>query len=326
MTVLYRDSDLEALLTPQLAVDALEDVFRLEAGHCTTVPGRLNAEAPGGWIRLMPAAIDAANGQSALGFKVMNLNEATGVRYITLLYDAESGDLQAIMDAARLTRIRTAAVTAIACRSLRREPLIELGLFGSGHEAQGHAEVFKSVFPELEQIVVHSPRRERRESFARRFSAALGIEITAAEDPREAARPAVVVLATKAKTIVAHSEWFSAGTLLLSIGSTRLDLRELDEATFGRTQWCVGDAPAQLATESGDVKAALDRGFLDGDRLVGLSDVVAGERQVAWPPDDLLVFKSVGTALQDLAVSNAVHRVGVAAGSGFDLGGFPVSH
>jgi alanine dehydrogenase len=326
MTMLYRDSDLEALLTPRLAVDALEEAFMLEADDRTIVPGRLNADAPGGWIRLMPAAIDATNGRSALGFKAMNLNQSTGVRYITVLYDADSGDLEAIMDAARLTRVRTAAVTAIACRNMRPQSLTELGLFGSGHEAQSHAEVFKALFPELERIVVYSPTRERRESFAAHWTERLGIDVVAAGHPKAAATAGVVVLATKAKEVVADAEWFAAGTLVLSIGSTRPELRELDEAIFRRARWCVGDAPGQLVEESGDVKAAIAAGSLAPERMVGLSDLVAGAARVEWPPDDLLIFKSVGTALQDLAVSRAVHGAGLEAGVGLDLGGFPVLH
>ena len=206
------------------------------------------------------------------------------------------------------------------------EPIRELGLFGSGHEASGHAEVFKEVFPELERIVVHSPRAERREAFADRYSELLGIDIVPVEDPAEAAVLPVVVLATKAREVVARADWLRPGTLVLSIGSTRHDLRELDAAAFARARWCVGDSPEQLAIESGDVMAALEGGYLRDERLIKLSDVVAGRRRVEWPPDDLLIFKSVGTALQDLAVSNAVHKAGRAAGRGLDLGGFPVRH
>lgn len=326
MAVLYRDSDLEALLTPALALEALEEAFRLEAQACTTVPGRLNADAPGGWIRLMPAAIDADDGRAALGFKAMNLNESTGVRYITIVYDAESGDMQAIMDAGRLTRIRTAAVTALACRYLRSDAPREIGLFGSGYEASGHAETLRAAFPELARIVVYSPRPERREEFAERHSESLGIEVRATADPEEAAAMPVVVLATKAREPVLSAGWLQPGALVLSIGSTRLDLRELDEQAFARSRWCVGDSPAQLIAESGDVRAALEGGCLDEQRLVPLSAVIAGEQSIGWPPDDLLIFKSVGTALQDLAVSRAVHRAGVAADAGLDLGRFPVLH
>ena len=194
MTVLYSDADVGAVLTPGLAIRALETAMIDESHGNAEIPGRLNAAAPQGWIRLMPAVIQGANGGSAMGLKVMNLNRTTGVRYVVLLYEPESGELAAIMDAARLTRIRTAAVTAIACRAARPEPLEALGLLGSGNEAAGHAEVFKATFPDLKDILVYSPRAQSREGFAERMSQQLGIEVRACSDPREPATLPVSVL------------------------------------------------------------------------------------------------------------------------------------
>jgi alanine dehydrogenase len=325
MAVLYRDSDLADLLTPELAVEALDQVLRMEAEGQTTVPSRLNATAPSGWIRLMPAIIDS-NGLASLGFKAMNLNDTGGVRYMMVLYEASSGALVAIMDAARLTRIRTAAVTALACREASPDGVRELGLFGSGHEAEGHATVFKAVFPELARVVVHSPNEERRERFAERMGRELEIAVEPVAEPERAARAPVVVLATKATGVVARSDWFRPGTYVLSIGSTRPDLRELDEHVFARTDVVIADAPDQLALESGDVRAAIDAGHLVDDAFCRLCDLVSGKSEVAWPPDDLLVFKSVGTALQDLAVSEAVHKAALANGRGLELGAFPATN
>lgn len=325
MTVLYRDSDIEDLVSPGLAVEALEAAFRSEAEDRSTVPSRINADVPGGWIRLMPAVVEA-DGYAAMGFKAMNLREGTGVRYVTLLYDSATGDLVAIMDAARVTRIRTAAVTAIACRHGRPEPVTEIGLFGSGHEAGSHAEGFKAIFPELSRILIYSPNGAHRERFADDIARRLDIDVTATAEPAPAAKAPVVVLATKSQKVVARSEWFGPGTFVLSIGSTRLDLRELDERTFGRAASCIADTPEQVAAESGDVRAALDGGQLHEDQFVRLADLVAGKRTVEWPPDDLLVFKSVGTGLQDLAVSQAVHAACVEAGRGMQLDRFPVLH
>jgi alanine dehydrogenase len=323
--LLLRDEDVAAALTPTLAMAAIEEALLLEAEGCTEVPPRLNATVPGGWLRLMPAAVKAG-GATAIGFKAMNLNQAEGVRYVVFLYDAASGRLEAILDAARLTRVRTAAVTAIACRSLRPEPPDQLGLLGSGNEARTHAEAFKEIFPTLDRIVLHSPTPERRAAFADEIGGRLGIEVRVVDDPREAARLPVVVLATKSPTPVVEAAWFQPGSVVLSIGSTRPVLRELDAATFARADACLADAPEQLLAESGDVRDAVAAGHLQPERLVRLSELRAGRRTIGWPPRDLLVFKSVGSALQDLAVARAIHAACRAAGRGIDLGGFPVAH
>lgn len=326
MAVLFRDSDLDGLLSPQAAIDAVEEVFRLEAEGRTNAPPRLNTDAPHGWLRLMPAIVRAEDGSSTMGLKAMNLNQETGVRYVTLLYDAETGELEAILDAARLTRLRTAAVTALACRLIRPDEMTELGLLGSGNEARGHAAVFKAAWPELDRVVVHSPNEERRERFAQDMAEELGIAVDPVDDPREAAACSVVLLASKASTPVVDADSFRPGALLLSIGSTRPDLRELDELTFSRATSCVCDAPAQLEVESGDVMAALAEKYLAREEMLPLADLVSGRQKIQWPPNDLVIFKSVGTALQDLAVSEAARRACAGAGRGLDLGAFPVEH
>jgi alanine dehydrogenase len=326
VTLLLRHEDVEDVASPELAVRAVREALRLEAEGRATVPARLNTAAPQGWLRLMPAVVDGANGApGAMGFKAMNLNRSTGVGYLLLLYEPGTGELQAIMDAAAVTRARTAAVTALAAEALVQDAPTEIGLFGSGYEAESHAVAMKMLWPRLQRIRVYSPRKERREAFARRLAPQLGLDIEAVDDARTAAQAPAVVLATKDTTAVAHADWFDRGTAVLSIGSTRLDLRELDERTFARVDVCLCDSPEQVAAESGDVRAALDGGHLREDQLVRLSDVVA--RTVALdPPRDLAVFKSVGTALQDLAVGAAVLEACRSAGRGIELGRFPARH
>lgn len=324
MTLLLREEDLKGLLDWELATGALREAMRLEAEGLTDVPHRLDTGSAQSWLRIMPAVLDSGNGQATMGFKAMN--KANGVRYMVMLYEPESGELLAILDAARLTRVRTAAVTALACQSVRPGELTEIGLFGSGYEASSHVEALKALYPGLRRVTVFSRNRERREAFARTTAEAWGLEVDPVEDPARAARAPVVVLATKTSMPVVEPDWFEPGTLVLSIGSTRRDLRELDERLFARSEWCVCDAPEQVAAESGDVVAALEGGHVRREQLVRMSDIVAGRRSVEWPPSDLLIFKSVGTALQDLAVGSAVYRRCREEGRGTDLGPFPVPH
>lgn len=324
MVLLLRNEEVEEILDWESAAEALVEAMRLETDGKVDVPPRLNTGSSQSWLRLMPAVLNSENGAATMGFKAMN--KADGVRYMVLLYDPESGELLSILDAARLTRVRTATVTSLACQSVLKGELDEIGLFGSGYEASSHVEAFKALYPSLSKVTVYSPNRERREAFASRTAEDLGLVIEPVGEPSRATKAPVVILATKTKTPVVEANWFEPGTLVLSIGSTRLDLRELDEATFARAEWCICDAPSQVATESGDAKAALTAGHLHEDQLVNMAELVAGRRSVEWPPSDLLVFKSVGTALQDLAVGSAVYGKALKTGRGLDLGAFPIRH
>lgn len=326
-TLLLRHEDIAPVATPALAYDAVRKALLLEAAGDAVVPPRLNAAAPDGWLRIMPAVLGSNGNRPMMGFKAMNLNRSTGVRYVVLLYDAESGELLSIIDAATVTRIRTAAVTVLACEALLGgDPLSELGLFGSGYEATSHLEALKARHPELELVRVYSPRRERREAFARRLGEALELEVEAVREPRIAAAAPVVVLATKTDRAVLESDWLAPGTRVLSIGSTRPDLRELPEELFARTRVCVCDSPEQVAGESGDVRAALDSGHMEKSRLVRLADLLSGAAAAELPPADLAIFKSVGSAHQDIAVSTAIDSECRKARLGTDLGAFPLRH
>jgi ornithine cyclodeaminase/alanine dehydrogenase len=321
MALLLRDSETTAVASPSLAVGAIHDALQLEFHGRAETPARLTAGPQNSWLRLMPGFLHSHDGQGAMGFKAMNVNGRTGGRYVIFLYDLDSGDLLAIIDAKHLTRLRTAAVTTVASLLLGPSQVTEIGLFGSGHEAYSHLETFNAIHESLERVIVYSPTR--RHSFAQRASEALGLDVIATNEPQLAAGLPVVVVATKSQVPVLEANWLQPETLVLSIGSTRLDLRELPEAVFSRADLVVGDAPEQLATESGDVAAAIRAGFLSQEQVVSLSELATNSRKASWPPSDLAVFKSVGTAIQDLAVAEAVYRTCCEQRLGVELEGFP---
>jgi alanine dehydrogenase len=321
MTLLINHQDTTKVGTPSLAVRAIRRLMKLEVDGRTEMPPRLTTGPQNSWLRLMPGFLHPESGPSAMGFKAMNVNGKTGGRYVVFLYDLESGELLSIMDAKHLTRLRTAAVTTIACQALGPPRPVEIGLFGAGNEAQSHLEALKGVYEELQRVFVYSPRR--RHTFAKRVSEALELDVIAVDEPQQAASLPAVVLATKSQQPVLEAEWLKPETVVLSIGSTRLDLRELSDTVFARADLLVGDVPEQLIAESGDIAAAVREGFVRTPEVVSLAEFAAGRRQASWPPDDLVVFKSVGTAVQDLAVAEALYQACRQEGLGLELEGFP---
>jgi ornithine cyclodeaminase/alanine dehydrogenase-like protein (mu-crystallin family) len=294
----------------------MEECFAAEARHTTRLPPRIDTPTGSGFIRVMPAVFE-----DVMGLKIMTLVEGLGNRYLILMYEVKSGELLATFDADELTRLRTAATTALAGRLMCNKAPAQLGLIGSGFEAVGHVRMFADLWP-LERVTVFSPSRERCERFATAISAELGIEVTVAATADEAIRDqACVVLATKAKSPVIDGNALSPGTVVLSIGSTRLDLRELDDRTLERAAVVVADDALQVMLESADIAETLKSGALDERRIIGLSRLIAGE-ELPNPgiPRDLLVFKSVGTALQDLALARALYRNPAVRADGLDVG------
>jgi alanine dehydrogenase len=188
-------------------------------------------------------------------------------------------------------------------------PPTEIGLIGTGFEAVGHLRMCAHVWP-LRTVHAYSPSAERRNAFAARMSAELGIDVVPVATSRKAlANKACVVLATKAKMPVIDGDDFEPGAVVLSIGSTRLDLRELDDTTLARATVVVVDDTDAVLSESADIAGNVKNGNLTREHLLPLSALVAGQ---TLPPvagrRDLFVLKTVGTALQDLAMARAVYR------------------
>jgi ornithine cyclodeaminase/alanine dehydrogenase len=316
LTLFIGPESLNGNISQALALVAMEEAFVAEAAGATRLPARIDIPSGDGFIRVMPGVLG-----DVMGLKVMTLAERVGTRYFVLLYDVKSGALLAIFDADELTRYRTAATTALAARLVVDHPPRRLGMLGSGFEAVGELRALASLWP-LEEVVVFSPTPERRKNFADVMHDELGLTVRSVDSCVEAIEgQPVVVLATKSTKPVIDGAAISRHCVVLSIGSTRLDLRELDRATFARAGTVVGDDVEQLQLESGDVADAVESGALAADRLVALSSLCTGHASASTDGEhDLLVFKSVGTALQDLAIARAAYRDALDRGYGEQLG------
>ena len=303
MTLFFDGAFLEQRLTTELAMRAMDVCFDAEAAGTTKLPPRIDTPTGSGFIRVMPAVLD-----DVMGLKVMTLVEGLGNRYLVMLYDVKSSELLALFDADELTRVRTAAVTALAGQVMVEHPPSHMALIGTGFEAVGHLRMMAGIWP-LTDVAAYSPNAERRARFAAVMSAELGINAHATDDCRSALRDRLVsVLATKAKTPVIDGNDLAPGSVVLSIGSTRLDLRELDNASLGRASVVVADDPEMVRLESGDIFDSIEAGLLDPDRIVALSKRRKGGAAKRTGGGDVAIFKSVGTALQDLALARMIYR------------------
>jgi alanine dehydrogenase len=316
MSLYLGSEDVRALASQDVLMDAARAAVRAEREGTVIMPPRLDVDLPTGFLRVMPAAMG-----EVMGVKVMTLVKGLGNRYLLLLYSQPKGDLLAVVDASEITRLRTAATTALAGEMLAPGGTSRLGLLGSGFEAESHLRLFASVWP-LEQVLVYSPTPERRQAFAARMSEELEVSVMAVDRPEDAvADVQVSVLATKATSPVVDGSAFPAGAVVLSIGSTRPDLRELDRDTLGRAGALLVDDAKQVCLESGDVIDALGCGALANDQIVSMADVDGNVGRLQRDGTrDLLAFKSVGTAVQDLALAKSAFAAAQAQGRGRDLG------
>ncbi len=323
MTLVLNAQDVEPLCDMRVLIDAIERGLREEALGHAVVPPRLNLPTAGGFFRVMPAVM---NDSGLMGYKVFHGSIKAGVRYLIAVYAQQGERLLALMDAHYLTAARTGATTGIATKLLANPEAKTVAVIGSGLEARTNLQAVCAVRP-VERVTVFSPNSERRARFAARMGPELGIEARAVDSPEECVRGAeIVVVATNSfgrpDPIAYRGAWMEPGVLVDAIGSTSTFLREIDADTFQRAEWIVVDSKVQVEEESGDVKAAVSEGKYDRAKVVDLKEVLVGKAQGRTSVQQMVLFKSVGTAVQDVMAGFVVYEEALRQGRGQDIGEF----
>lgn len=271
------EAQVAELLTPAAAIEAVEQSFHRLASGAIENPARVYAPLPGGDFAVMPC-VDRLLGYAGLKSFAWLPN---GTPFVVVLFSIANARLEAVVEAEYLSRIRTAAASAVAARHLARADARTLGIVGTGRQAAAHVEVMRVALPQIERVVVSG------RSNADAFCAEHGCE------PGDASRCDVVVTATtSSKPVVAD---VAAGATVIAVGANHLHERELAPAVVERASFVCTDSRDQARGESGDVAHV--------DPLHELQDVVAGRLAGREHDDDVVVFKSNGLAAWDLSVA-----------------------
>jgi alanine dehydrogenase len=290
------EQDVEALLTPADAVEAVEASFRrLAAGEVENRPRYRLALEPG---RL---AVMAASdrGLGVAGVKTYAAGPG-GARFVVVLFDARSSELLALIDADRLGQLRTGAASGVAARFLAREGARTLGIIGCGWQAESQVAAIRAALPSIERVVAYCRTEERLAEFCRRVGAEPG------ESHRDAAEQDVVVTATTSRDPVLRGEWLRPGALVCAVGANDGRSRELDTVVLERTAFVCCDSKENARLEGADLIEPIGQGVLDWLEVHELQQVVAGELPGRQTEEDVVLFKSHGIAAWDVAVAAAV--------------------
>jgi alanine dehydrogenase len=294
--LLLRESEVEELLPPEDAVVAIDACFERVARGAVENRPRFRLGLDGGLLHVMAAAdreLGVAGLKTYVAFR-------EGARFVVLLFAADRPELLAIVEADRLGQRRTGAASAVAARRLARPGASTLGVIGCGRQAESQVECIRAALPTIERVVVYCRSEERRADFCRRFDAEPGEWYT------DAAIHDVVVTITTSRDPVLRGEWLRPGALVCAAGANRIAARELDNAVVERAAFVCCDSVEQARIEAGDLVEPVERGVLDWLEVHELAEVVAGEVPGRQHDDDIVLFKSLGIAAEDLAVANLV--------------------
>lgn len=247
-----------------------------------------------------------------LGIKTINIFPGNGRSGLPglfstyVLYDARTGVPLAHIDGNEITARRTAATAALAASYLARPDARRMLLVGAGRIASVLPDAYRQVRP-IETVVVWNIHRPKAEALAAHLGAQ-GFQATAGDDLAVAAREAdVVSCATLATEPLLHGAWLAPGTHLDLIGSFTPAMREADDACFAGASLFVDSLEA--LQKSGELLGPISRGVLSGaDVRATLADLCRGTHLGRSSSRERTVFKSVGSALEDLAAATLVYE------------------
>jgi alanine dehydrogenase len=228
------------------------------------------------------------------------------VQASVLVADRASGEPLAPLDGEALTLRRTAATSALAAAHLARADAHTLLIVGSGRLAPWMARAHMALRPGLRRVLVWGRRADAAATLARTL-AGEGVAAEAAPDLEAAVRSACIVCcATTSNTPLVRGAWLAPGTHLDLVGAFTPRMREVDDAAVMRSRIVV-DTYAGALAEAGDLVQPLANGSLRREQVLAeLAEVLRGERRARQSLDDITLFKSVGSALEDLAAAELV--------------------
>jgi ornithine cyclodeaminase/alanine dehydrogenase len=325
--VVLTNDDVEALLEWGAAIAALRMAYGAPIAE-GSVPARSMAMGRHSQMRGMTAASPSGGhiGAKLLTVASENAPSEVWVSYLLALVDHRTAEVTALMDAHHITGMRTAATSALAADAAAPRRPIRVAVLGSGFEAWNHLAALTHV-REVVAASVFSPTPAKREAFAERACLELGVDVSTVREPADAVVGAdLVVCAARAQNEapILDGSCLAPGATVVSIGSTIPSQREVDVETLRRADRIVMDVVDEVVHHTGDGIAAKQAGVNVAGRAVALADVVAGSEVARRSDHEIVVYKSVGSALQDVVVAELVYTCAVESGVGTGIPAFVV--
>lgn len=321
MTPLVLDrSKIASLFTLDDYVAAVEAAFHAYAERKTLTPVLAHVDAPHGEFHIKAGGLVVA-GCSYFGLKVGGAffgNAAAGlptIQGILYLASAETGAPLAVMDSIHVTIQRTGAATAVAAKYLARPEANVATICGAGRQGRIQLQALATV-RKLTTVYVWDRTPEIADRFAREMSAVVDLDIVPVRRAAEATVLSdLVVTCTASRAPLLLKGDVVPGTFVAAVGADSPDKQELDPAILA-TAKVVTDITAQCAAV-GDLHHAITAGVMTAaDVHAELGDIIAGLKPGRTAPDEIIVYDSTGTALQDVACAAAIYEKARQAGVG----------
>ncbi|MBL8172165.1 MAG: hypothetical protein JNJ50_28660 [Acidobacteria bacterium] len=319
---------IERAITMRAAVEIVRSAFQALSTGEANVPVRLSVAEPqhDGVTLFMPGYLP---GSDALAIKIVSVHGRNPARQLprinalVILIDPATGVPLAALEGGFLTALRTGAGSGVATDLLANPHAETAAIFGAGTQARTQLLAVAAV-RQLKRCWIYAPRSERAEQMIAEMQPHLpAVELLAAASPALAVRDAdVICAATNSHTPVFDGRDLKPGAHVNAVGSYQPHVQEIDAVTLQRASKIVVDQRAAALDEAGDLLIPLSQGVITLADIYGeIGEIAAGLKPGRERTEDITYFKSVGNAVQDVAVAHAIYRKALQENLGveFDL-------
>jgi ornithine cyclodeaminase/alanine dehydrogenase-like protein (mu-crystallin family) len=308
---ILRSADVHSLLPMGECIDLMHRTMSAVSAGRVVLPLRSVLVMPGelGMMGNMPGYLGEPE---CFGVKLVSLiprnkpPQYSSHLGIVLLFEVEHGQPVAMLDAAEITAIRTAAASGLATRLLAKPEASDLAILGAGEQASSHLAAMLCV-RKLRRIRVWGRDEDKAAAFALTEGAKHKVTIEVVSTPREAVTGAdIICTVTKAREPILLGEWIEPGAHLNVVGSSISTTAEIDTPAVVKSRFFV-DYRSSTITEGGEYLRALRAGSITPEHILAeIGEVANGSKTGRTSPGDVTLYKSLGIAPQDLASAHYV--------------------
>ena len=305
MGILITEKDVKNLLTMELAICSLEEIFKKESIKDSVNSSRIRINLPEGSLNFMAASSKSLN---LIGTKSYIPKTKTAIKFYVQLYDGENGNLLSVIEANLMSRIRTGAASGLATKYLAKKNSSVLGIIGTGTQALHQAIAICKV-RKIKTINIYSRNVNNRKNFCALINKNINnVNAISVKTSKECVENAdIITTITNSDSPVFSSKWIKPGTHINAAGSNVSTKREIDKETISKASTIVTDNIDQAKIECGDLIQPISIGITSWDKINTLSDLITGKIKGRSTDNEITIFESQGVAIEDLAIGSLLY-------------------
>src|SRR5436190_4642887 len=302
----FTDEDVKRIVSMSWAIELMKDAFRQLSSGKPVVPLRTVIESQGapGRALFMPSYSPGHNLYGLKMVSVFDTNASKGLPVVQgrmLVMDANTGTPIGMFEAEYLTALRTGAASGLATDLLARKNSKTLAVFGTGKQAETQVEGVMAGRAS-EEAIVFGRDKSRTDKFCSKFKRP-GLNIRQASDPEELRTADIICTATTSDKPLFEARHLKPGVHINGVGSYKPNLQEIPVDVIQKSLLVVDQRRAALS-EAGDIIIPILKGIIQSTHIhAELGEIVFGSKPGRTAVDQITVFKSVGNAIQDLAIA-----------------------